>query len=79
MSLDTRREGVMRVGDVLEWLAGACAVAAVVAFGWHPVPLALNVAAAFCAYQAQCLADTEFKLPRLRIRRRAKKTAKGQD
>ena len=66
----------MILGDVLEWLAGACAVVAAVVLGWHAAPLALLVAAVFLGYQAQCHAATEFKLrrPRLRIRRRPKKT-----
>ena len=62
----------MRLGDILEWLAGVLLVLGVLAVGWHATALALFVAAIFLGYQAQCHAGTEFRIPR--PRRKAKKT-----
>lgn len=60
--------GGLRVGDVLEWVAGI--VAAVGAYfatslAWP----ALIVLALFLAYQAQCYAERKFRLPSPRGRK----------
>jgi hypothetical protein len=60
----------MKVGDVLEWIAGGCAIAA--AFLYLSWPLALLAIALFLGYEAQCLSTTEIRIPRphLDVKRR---------
>lgn len=52
----------MRVGDLLEFVAVVCLVAA--AYIWTGLALALLVAAICLGYLAQCYAKSTIRLPR---------------
>lgn len=52
----------MRIGDLFEWLAGACLVAAMILL--LGIPAGLIAAAVFFFYQGQCHAMTPISLRR---------------
>lgn len=58
----------MRIGDVLEWLAGAAAVTATY-LGSHQLWAAFAGGAVVLAYQAQCYGAAQFSWPKIKLPR----------
>ena len=73
MSPMGKKDCTMRVGDVLEWIAGVCLVVGIFVFAGPGG--AFLAGATFLAYEAQCLSATEFtiKLPRPRLPQRLRR------